>query len=565
MFDAELRRKVLSVVLILLVSFSSLACISTICSLIGLGPEETPSAATPTVPAEVEATPTTEAPPPPRRDELILPGIDDPPTLDPHITQDATSAEFIVEIFGGLVTIDKDLNIIPDLAEDWDVSADGTVYTFHLRRDAKFHDGKAVTAQDFKYSFERAADPVTESVVADTYLGDIVGARDKLSGRAREVSGVKVIDDYTLEITIDSPKPYFLAKLTYPTAFVVDKENVERGGRTWTDNPNGTGPFKLAEYEIGERIVLERNDLFYGQKPGVKRVVYTLTGGSAMTRYENGELDATFVTIIDIDRVLDPTNPLNKELTITPSFSITYIGLNTQTPPFDDVKVRQAFNMAVDKEIIAEVVLLKMAEAAYGILPPGFPGYNPDLKGLPFDPDRAKELIAESKYGGIKGLPEITLNISGAGGTAGPVTTAIAEMFKDSLGIEVAIEQVEFATFLSDINQRPNPYQMYSIGWIADYPDPQDFLDILFHSDSLDNRTGYSNPEVDRLLEQARVEYDQEKRFKLYQQAEEIIVQDAAWIPLFFGREYWLTKPYVKGMIYPPMVIPRLKYVSIGE
>jgi len=504
---------------------------------------------------------------PPRSGEQVLnlAGAD-PPTLDPHLTQDATSAEYIVEIYSGLVTLNPDLEVVPDIAKSWDVSDDGTVYTFHLRDDAVFHNGKPVTAKDFKWSMERACDPRTGSLVADTYLGDIVGCRDKLQGKANEVSGVRVVDNSTLEITIDSAKVYFLAKLTYPTAFVLDKDNVTRGGRTWTNHPNGTGPFKLEEWSLGEKIVLAKNEKFYNGAPKLDKVVYWLTGGSIMTRYETGELDAVPVGLSDIDRVLDPTDPLNKELSIAPNMSIQYVGLNANQPPFDDAKVRRAFAMAIDKEKLANVVLRKTTEAADGIVPPAMPEYdNASLKPIPFDPDRAKQLIAKSKYGSVDNLPELTLHISGGGGAAPRTVEAITQMWKDNLGVDVAIEQTEWATFLSDISRRPNPYQFYMLGWIADYPDPQNFLDVLFHSKSQDNHSGYSNPEVDRLLEQARTEPDKRARFQLYYKAEQMILDDVAWIPLWYGKDYWLTKPYVKGMIYPPTIIPKLRYVSIEK
>jgi len=504
------------------------------------------------------------SPPAPRasRDTLRLPG-GEPATLDPALVTDVTSAEYIFEIFSGLVTFDRELNIVPDIARDWKVSEDGLTYTFHLRDDVKFHNGKPVTAQDFKWSIERACDPATLSPVASIYLNDVVGCMDKLRGRADEVTGLRVIDDYTLEFTIDAPKAYFLAKLTYPTAFVLDRENVESGGRTWTDRPNGTGPFKLAEYKLGERILLERNPLYYGEpKPGVARVEFILAGGSAMIMYENGELDATPVPISDLERVLDPSNPLNAELSIVePTLSIFYAGFNTKVPPFDDVKVRQAFNHAVDKQLLTDVVWRKTRRPSKGILPPGMPGYNENLKGLDFDPEKARQLIAESKYGSVENLPEITISVSGGGAAADPITTALIGMFEQNLGIKVGVELVESATFLSDVSERR--FQMFLLGWSADYVDPQDFLDILFHSESANNHTNYSNPEVDRLLEAARVEQDHDKRMALYQQAEQIIVNDAPWIPLYYSAEYWLTKPYVKGMFYPPAVIPKLKYVSL--
>lgn len=557
MFENKCPKRAIVVLLILLVSFSSLGCLSTLCRLTGREPS---------TPAAIEGTPTAVPPSVPPEAVLNLPG-GDPPTLDPALTQDALSASYIVEIFSGLVTLNEELEVVPDIAESWEVSKDGTVYTFHLREDAKFHNGKPVTAQDFKYSIERACDPATGSVVADTYLGDIVGAKEKLRGQADQVSGVKVIDDHTLEITIDAPKVYFLSKLTYPTAFVVDQENVEKGGRTWTDRPNGTGPFRLKEYRLGERIILARNDLYYGEpRPALEEVNFFLAGGSAMIMYENGELDATPVGFADIERVLDPTNPLHQELhVVAPTLSVFYIGFNVNQPPFDDVKVRQAFNYAIDKDKIIEVVMKKMGIKADSILPPGMPGYNEDVKGYPYDPEKAQELIAESKYEDVTDFPDITLSVTGGGGAAARSVTAIVEMYKENLGVDISIEQMEWATYLDDL--KAHRFQMFGItaGWIADYPDPHDFLDILFHSESRDNNTEYSNPEVDRLLEKARIEQDQEKRFQIYQQVEQMILDDAPWVPIFYNVEYWLTKPYVKGMIYPPSIIPKLKYLSISR
>ncbi|MBI2863821.1 MAG: peptide ABC transporter substrate-binding protein [Chloroflexi bacterium] len=493
-----------------------------------------------------------------RQGALTIPGAD-PPTLDPALAQDATSANYIVEIFSGLVTLNRKLEIEGDIAEKWDVSKDGKTYTFHLRSGAKFHDGKEVKAQDFKFSLERAVDPKLESVVADTYLGDIVGARDVLKGEAKQIRGVKVVDDRTLEITIDAPKAYFLAKLTYPTAFVVDEANVKK--RNWTDTPNGTGPYKLKQWKKGEQILLERNADYYKGAPKLEKVNFLLSGGSSITMYENGEIDVSGVGLNDIERITDPTNPLNKELITSPSLDVFYIGFNTKRAPFDDPKVRQAFNHAVDKQKIADVVLKGMQTKADGILPPGMPGHNASLKGLGYDPDKARSLIAQSKYKDVANLPPIVLSIEGAGTNPPRTTTAIVEMWKQNLGVDVRIEQVEWATYLNDLKK--HRFQMFEVGWIADYPDPQDFLDILFHSGSLDNNSDYSNPEVDSLLETARTEADVDKRLKLYQQAEQLIVNDAPWVPLFFTKSYLLVKPYVEGFVPAPMVIPFFKDVSL--
>jgi oligopeptide transport system substrate-binding protein len=280
--------------------------------------------------------------------------------------------------------------------------------------------------------------------------------------------------------------------------------------------------------------------------------------------YENGELEAVPVGLTDIERVTDPTNLLNKELTIAPTMSTFYLGFNVNQPPFDDVKVRQAFNYALDKQRIMDVIYKKTVPPATGIVPSTMPDYhNEDLEVLPYDPDKALELIAESKYGDVADLPEITIYVTGAGGAPSRLIEAIVGMYKENLGVDIAIQQTEWATFLSDISREENPYQMYSLGWIADYPDPENFLDVLFHSEKSENHMGYSNPEVDELLEKARTEQDLKERLKLYQEVEQILINDAPWVPLFYEVEYWLTKPYVKGMIYSPMIIAKLQYVSI--
>ena len=506
----------------------------------------------------------------------------DPPTLDPHKTSDTTSAFIIGEVFTGLVALSTDLQIVPDLAERWEISDDGLVYTFHLLPDATFADGKPVTAQDFVYSLNRAANPELASPVARTYLSDIVGVTEVLDGEATEISGVRAIDERTLEITITAPIAYFLAKLTYPTAFVVDKANVEAGGDNWTDNPNATGPFILKEYKIGEHLILERNDNFYREPAYIDQVVFNLAGGQAMALYENDEIDITGVGILDLERLQDPNEPLSNELKIVPPrLSVSYVGFNVEEPPFDDVHFRRALNFAINKELIANEVYSGLVKPAYGILPPGFPGYSDSIEGLEFDEARAVEEICASAYAneqtceaarteGIEQIaeksfyaedaPRIVLSVSGTGGDVSIGTQVILEMWETTLGVEVEIQQVEWATYLQDLNQRK--FQLYSLAWQADYPDPQDFLDILFHTDSETNHGAYSNPEIDALMEEARVEQDPGKRVELYNRAEQMIIDDAAWVPLWYeGESHVLIKPYIKDYRLLPMTIPKFRYI----
>ncbi len=507
---------------------------------------------------------------------FVLPG-GDPPTMDPHLSGDATSADYVVEIFSGLLAYDRDLNLVPDIAESYEVSEDGLIYTFKIRAEAVFQDGRSIRAEDFKWSFERACDPATGSATADTYLGDIIGCRAKLQGQADEVEGVVVVDDLTLQLTIDEPKGFFLAKMTYPTAYVLDRENVESGS-DWFTQPNGSGPFKLDTFAPEQGvIILAKNDNYYREpKPILERVVYVIGNPiNPMTGYEEDltqlglpgvPYHAIPVGTDNLSRVTDPNSPLSKELATTNALSVFYIGFNVNKPPFDDVKIRQAFNLALDKRRMVKLIFQDTVPVANGIVPPNMPGYqNPDLSDYEFDPERARQLIAESSYEDVTELPDVTLNVSGAGVGTSSIVEAIIASYEENLGLQINVEQTPWAQFLTDLNSPDIPYQMYQLGWIADYPDPQNFLEILFHSQSAQNHGHYSNPEVDALLDQARGTQDVADRLALYQQAEQMILDDAAWIPIYFDVENWLVKPYVQNFTAPPIKIPKFQYVSITE
>jgi oligopeptide transport system substrate-binding protein len=484
-----------------------------------------------------------------------------PITLDPAVSSESTSQTYVMQIFSGLVSLGTEAKPTPDIAERWQISDDGKTYTFYLRQGVKFQNGKEVTAQDFKYSWERACLPATHSQTAATYLGDIIGVKEVLAGKATAISGVEVIDDYTLKVSIDAPKVYFLAKLTYPTAFVVDKANVESGKDWWT-KPNGTGPFTLTEWKRDELLTLEPNNFYYGQPANVK-VVFHLLAGIPMALYETGEVDVTQVDENNIDRATDKRGPFYGELETFPELSFFYIGFNTQKPPFDDVNIRRAFCYAVDKERIIKIILKDMMTKADGILPPSMPGYNQNLQGLTYNVAKAKSLIASSKYGSVSNLPPITLTIGGYGGNIPEYLGAVLQDWRENLGIEVSVRELEPEIFSYYLNEEAD--QMYVSGWIADYPDPQNFLDILFHTGAEYNTGNYSNAQVDKLLDQAGIEQNETARFSMYQQAEQTIVDEAACLPLWFGKTYLLVKPYVKNYNLDAQGVPTLKEVTVSE
>jgi oligopeptide transport system substrate-binding protein len=500
-------------------------------------------------------------PPPPtgEGDVLNLYGID-PYTLDPAVSGEMTSHVYLMQLFGGLVRPGDNLEPVPDIAERCEIGNDGRTYTFYLRPEVKFHDGRPVTAADFKYSWERACAPQTGSATAATYLNDIVGVGEVLAGQTAEISGVKVIDDHTLEVAIDAPKAYFLSKLTYPTAFVVDKDNVAAGGGWWR-SPNGTGPFKLRQWQQGELLVLERNELYYGEVAKVSQVVFKLWSGIPMNMYETGEIDVAGVGSNYIEKVTDETGPFYLDLSIVPELSFYYIGFNTAEPPFDDVNIRRAFSMAIDKEKLISLVFKGTMQPAYGTLPPGMPGYNQDLVGLDYDVDEAKALIADSSYGDVSNLPPIAVTTLGWGGGISSELEAVVYQWRQNLGVEVTVRQLEPERFLYHLREETD--QMFYTGWIADYPHPQNFLDILFHSGADNNYGQYRNAEFDALLEAAGIEPDRETSLELYRQAEQLMVDDAACIPLAFGRNYVLIKPYVKGYELNPMGFAMLNGVSV--
>lgn len=485
-----------------------------------------------------------------------------PYTLDPARAAESTSGFYIMQIFSGLLRLDENMKVAGGIAERWERNIDGDTFTFHLRKDVRFHDGRLVTADDFKYSWERALNPATMSQTAPTYLGDIIGAQDILEGKSVELVGVKVLDDHTLQVTIDSPKAYFLYKMAFPAAFVIDKSNVDMGA-SWWEQPNGTGPFKLREWQRDELLVLEWNSEFYGDKAKVEKVVVKLLQGNSMVLYQTGEVDVTYVGAIYMDMATDDDNPLSSQFNEFPELSLFFIGFNTTIPPFDDASIRRAFSMAVDKERLISLAMRDVVSPAYGILPPGMPSYNSGLSGLIYDPKGAKELIAGSKYGSVDNLPPITITTAGMGGNISGLLGGLIEEWKTNLGVEIDVRQLEPENYYYRLKYEKD--HMFDWGWIADYPDPQNFMENLFKTGTENNTGEYSNPSFDELLERAAVEQDVGKRLKMYQEAERIIVEDAACLPLFFSRSYVLVKPHVKDYMITPLGHPLLSKVYIEE
>jgi oligopeptide transport system substrate-binding protein len=492
----------------------------------------------------------------PREQAIIYSGGEstNPRSYDPATTHGSGDKL----IFSGLVALDPKMNLIPDIAESWTVSADGMTYTFKIRANAKFHDGRAVTAQDFVYAWERAADPATESDTVLTYLGDIVGVKDMRLGQADHIAGINALDDQTLQVTIDAPKPYFLLKLTYPTAFVLDQQNIESGSE-WYRTPNGTGPYKLIEWRRFEQITYQRNESYYLGAPAIPYVIVKIYSGNDFRMYESDEIDVAGVPFYNAARVLDPTDLLHDELLAGVNLCTDYIAFDSTQPPFDDANVRRAFSLAIDRQKLIDVLYSGHAIAAKGVFPPGLPGYDVNRAALEYDPTQARALLKQSKYGDQ--LPPIVYTTGGIGSYADPQISALAQMWKQNLGVTITIENIEPNYYFDFIYGEKRSGQIFNSGWCADYPDPENFADVLFHTGSDQNLGRYSNAALDQLLEQARIERDVTKRIALYQQAEQMLVDDAAALFLTHSYAYTLVKPRVKGYVLTPIDIALERYL----
>jgi oligopeptide transport system substrate-binding protein len=462
-------------------------------------------------------------------------------------------------LYSGLVSLTPQLQIAPDLAESWKVSRDGLVYTFTLRSGIRFQSGKAITAADFKASWERAADPKTGSTTAATYLGDIQGFLDKVKGKASQISGVKVIDDQTLQVTIDAPKPYFLAKLSYPSSFVVDQDTIKANPTNWEFKPNASGPYQLKDYRTGELLELERNAAYH-TPAGIPNIAAVISlSGTSLALYQDGSIDIAPLSYANAKLVQAPENPLNQELHSTTSMCTSLIQINNTLAPMDDANVRKAFALAVDTQRLGQISNGGMAPVATSILPPAMPGHSKDLPDA-FDLAGAKAALAASKYAGS--LPKVTLTVSGFANQQNDYINALVNMWQTNLGVTVQVEYLDPANYTQEaLNQHG---QMVIYGWCADYPDPQNFLDILYHTGSDFNVSGYSNPAVDALLEQAQVAQDTTQRLALYQQVEKMLLQDHAAIPLENDASYELVKPTVKGYVQPVMDVRYLNLLTLS-
>ena len=532
----------------------------------------------------------------PRDDTLVLLLDSGPLTLDPGISAEVGSAQYIRQIFSGLVRLNANLIPEPDLAT-WEVSEDGTVYTFTIRDGAQFHNGTPITAQDVIFSWERALNrnlpPVGGS--AASYLDDIVGAKEYSAGEADSVTGLEATDDSTLVVTIDEAKSYFISKLSHTAAYVVlqsnvpevpsprvtdDDEGVQQSASQsqdadaegedddvkpplpWYYSAIGSGPYKLAEYARGRAAHLTAFENYVGGAPPIGNLVFRFHAGFPTLMIEEGFIDATtLIGIGDYESLVEEESSLVDNITHTDKLSIHYLAFNTTIEPFDDPDVRRAFLWAVDRRGIYEEILGDADNVAEGFMPPGLPGYDEDIAEIPYDPVAAKELFDDTDFGRMEEQPAIVI---ATGGNLTRIQRAILAAWQENLGVRIVYRRVgpTYSYVLSSlIANTESPTHIYTSGWIADYPDPHNFLNDLFHTESPNNDGKAGSEAIDELLEEARTAG--EDRLEQYRAIEQRLVQEAVAVPLWFDFEYVLVVDRVSNLTMDAQGFLRLENVEL--
>ncbi len=471
-------------------------------------------------------------------------------TLDPARIQDIFTTELLQNVYVGLVTFNEKSIVTPALAERWEISPDGKTYTFHLRPNARFHRpiDSPVTANDVKYSLERALWPETRSPTAASYLAGIVGIDEVLASRRKDLAGVEVLDAHTLTITLDKPRGYFLGVLTYCPAWVVCKAAIDGNkGRLDEKAAIGAGPFILRECHPGERVVLEANTDFYGGKPPLDRIIrpIVLDRMTSHIQYENGEIDSCLPSAVSYVR--DKANPkLVAECRALPQAGFSFLVLQQHKQrEFAIKEVRLAIAQAIDKDMISRIAYNGVNPRADGILPPGVSGSYTVRNPLRYDPPTARRRLASAGYPNGRGFPELTLVTIQTEGESRAAAQLIAKDLKTNLGITVHVREQEATTFFKE-TMDDEKIGFYITAWIADYLDPQDFLSTLLRSGSKLSHTGYHSTEFDDLCDLADSQTEKDKRIPEYERANQIATGDAAIVPLVFSSQPILVKPYVK-------------------
>lgn len=486
---------------------------------------------------------------------LVIGNGAEPSTLDPAKVQGRPESNLAVELFEGLVSQDANGKVVPGVAEKWESKEGGKVWLFTLRKNAKWSDGSPVTAQDFEYAFKRNVDPKTASDYS-WYLGK---ASNVLNGIAivegkkpPSELGVKALNDTTLQLTLEKPVAYLVSTLIHGSLMPVPRKVVEKYGDKWTDPANvvSNGPYKLSERVVNERIVMVRNPYFWSNAKTVIEQVTVLpinNQSAEYQRYRANGIDVTADGGVPSEQVAQIRKEVPNELTLWPQLGTYYYTYNFKAKPFDDVRVRRALSLAINRDVITQQILSTGEVSAYGMTPAIADGYKAirhDWEAMSQSQREAeaKKLLAEAGYGPGKPLKfQLLYNTNEQ---HKKIALAMVSMWKRIGSVEVELVNQEWKTFLDTRNR--GDFEVTRGAWIADYNEASTMID-LYHSKHGSNDGKYSNPAYDEIIDKAKITLDGAERMKLYQDAERILAQDFPALFLYHYSNRRMIKPWVKG------------------
>jgi peptide/nickel transport system substrate-binding protein len=483
--------------------------------------------------------------------------VADPSQMDPITYSELVSGRVIKAMYEGFTTTTADGRNVPALAERWEPLAGGPGFRFFLRQGVRFHSGRLFTARDVKYTFEELLRPGSKGGLSAGWLGSVVGADELRNGKADALAGVSIVDDHTIDVAFTHPDVVF----PFYSFFFMDSAVVAEHGPDWmTKVSAGTGPYQFRQWRRSVSVDLDANRAYWGGAPKIDALSFLVVpnADTALAQYDAGELDFVDVYAGAIRRVLRDER-YARELIRVPRAQSTFIGMNQALyPPFRDQRVRQAVSLAVDRNGMVRGLYGGAAFALNGVVPPGVPGYNPDLPALAYDPDRAKALMAAAGFPNGANLPAVDISCTDA---FKDELTYYADQFKRVLGMPVSVKLVERATFLRAMNA--GEVAFFPFGWTADYPDAATFLHDMWYGASPYNRSRWKNAAYDGLIDQAMSTPDDTRRFALYHQAEKVLLDDWGMVAVPVTASIGLRKPNVRNVTFTPFGFSPLGDIEI--
>ncbi|MBF0518860.1 MAG: ABC transporter substrate-binding protein [Nitrospirae bacterium] len=471
-----------------------------------------------------------------------------PTTLDPAYVVDVAGGSMCAKMFNGLVKLNENLDVVSDIAKSWSVSADGLKYTFYLRDNVTFHNGELLTANDVEYSLKRLLMPETKSPNTWVVMS-LMGAEEFLNGKVSTLNGIKVTDNYTIELTLKTPFAPFIKLLTMTPAYIVPQKEVQRQKKEFANQPVGTGPFQFLHWEPDSELTLKRFPKYFESSAKITGIRYRVIPEdlTTITEFMLGNLDTTEVTAASY-KFFTTDKKYSENLKTAVGLNTYYLGLNNSKPPLNNILLRQAIAYSIDKDKIRKTYYQGRGELASGPIPDNLKSYKLPQR-YSYNPQLAKQLVKKSGYNKSEKLKFYVNTAQDSIDIAEIITSFLKEA-----GIETEIKVLEWSAYKSAINRGES--DLFWLGWWADYPDGENFLYPLFHSSNFGaggNRTRFTNKHIDKLIEEAQRTIDNQKREILYRNIEQNIVEECPAVFFWHRKDYVVTQTWIKHFSLSPI------------